>query len=227
MSFDRGATHSICNLRSNVPNKIPVVFHDRSNYYYHFIVKELANEFKEQFECLGQNTEMYKNFFCSYRKKVTKVDKEENENIITIFYMIKSFDSARFMASSLSNLVDNLTEGNHKITCKDSDCLLEYKSIKDDFIKYKCLSCNKDYSNKIDEELKKQFKNPFKFCNNDINNFILLLRKGVYPYEHVGELENFNEILSPEKDDFYSNLNMESITDSDYNHTKRFWYDFE
>ena len=81
------------------------------------------------------------------------------------------------MASSLSNLVNNLTEGNRKIKCKDCDCLLEYKSIKDDFIKYKCLSCNKDYSNKIDEELKKQFKNTFKFSNNDINHFILLLRK--------------------------------------------------
>ena len=50
-------------------------------------------------------------------------------------------------------------------------------------IKYKCLSCKEGYSNKIDEELKKEFKNTFKFSNNDINKFVLLLRKGVYPYE--------------------------------------------
>ena len=79
------------------------------------------------------------------------------------------------MATSLSNLVDNLTEGIHKIECKDWDCFLEYQIVKDNLIKYKCLSCNKAYSNKIDEELKKRFKNTFKFSNNDINKFILLL----------------------------------------------------
>ena len=59
--------------------------------------------------------------------------------------------------------------------------VLEYESVKDNWIKYKCLSCNKVYSNKLDEKLKKRFKNKFKFSNNDISKFILLLRKGVYP----------------------------------------------
>ena len=87
------------------------------------------------------------------------------------------------MSTSLSNLVDNLTEEIQKTKCKDCDCFLEYESVKDNSIKYKCLSGNKNYSNKIDEELKKRFKNTFNFSNNDINKFILLLRKGVYPYE--------------------------------------------
>ena len=39
---------------------IPVIFHNGSNYDYHFIVKELANEFEGQFECLGENKEKYK-----------------------------------------------------------------------------------------------------------------------------------------------------------------------
>ena len=91
------------------------------------------------------------------------------------------------MATSLSNLVDNLTEGIHKIKCKDCNCFLEFKSVKD-AIKFKCLSCNKDYSNKLDEELKKRFKNAFKFSNNDINKFILWLRKGFfYPYEYMDD----------------------------------------
>ena len=91
------------------------------------------------------------------------------------------------MASSSSNLADNLTERIHKIKCKDCDCFLEYESVRDKLIKYKCLSCNKDYSNKINEEFKKRFKSTFKFSNNDINKFILLLRKGVYPYEYMDE----------------------------------------
>ena len=91
------------------------------------------------------------------------------------------------MASSSSNLAANLTERIHKIKCKDCDCFLEYESVRDKLIKYKCLSCNKDYSNKINEEFKKRFKSTFKFSNNDINKFILLLRKGVYPYEYMDE----------------------------------------
>ena len=77
----------------------------------------------------------------------------------------------------LSNLVENLAQGIHKIKCKDCDCFLEYESFKGNLIKYKCLSCSKDYSKKLDEKLKKRFKNTFKFSNNDINKFILLLRK--------------------------------------------------
>ena len=75
------------------------------------------------------------------------------------------------------NPVENLIERIHKIKCKDCDCFLDYESLKDSLIKYKCWSCNKNYSNKIDEELKKKrFKNSFQFSNNDINKFILLLR---------------------------------------------------
>ena len=58
----RGAVHSICSLKFNVPNEIPVVFHNGSNYDYNFIIKESANEFECQFECLGENTEKYKTF---------------------------------------------------------------------------------------------------------------------------------------------------------------------
>ena len=43
----RGAVHNICNLRFNIPNEIPIVFHNGSNYDYLFIIKELANEFEE------------------------------------------------------------------------------------------------------------------------------------------------------------------------------------
>ena len=74
------------------------------------------------------------------------------------------------MATSLSNLVDNLAEGIHKIKCKDCDCFLEYDCVKDDLIRYKYLSCNKDSSNKLDKELKKKFKKTFKFSNNESVN---------------------------------------------------------
>ena len=101
------------------------------------------------------------------------------------------------MASSLTNLLDSLAEGIHKINCKD--CFLEYENLKDNLIKYKCLSYNKDYSNKFDEKLIKNFQKTFKFSNDDFNKFILLLGKGFYLYEYMDDCERFNEATLLEK----------------------------
>ena len=48
-----------------------------------------------------------------------------------------------------------------------------------------------------------------------------MLGKGVYRYDYIDNWEKFNETLLPEKEDFYSHLNMEDVTDADYTHTKR------
>ena len=53
-------------------------------------------------------------------------EKDGSESVVTISYKIKCFDSARLMASSFSNLVDNLAERIHKIKCKDYDYFLQY-----------------------------------------------------------------------------------------------------
>ena len=54
-----GAVHSIYNLKFSAPKTIFIVSHNESNYDYYFIIKELAEEFKKQFTCLGENTEKY------------------------------------------------------------------------------------------------------------------------------------------------------------------------
>ena len=46
--------------------------------------------------------------------------------------------------------------------------------------------------------------------------FVLLLRKVVYPHEYMDTCERFREISLPSKEDFYSNLNMEDISDIGY-----------
>ena len=73
----RGAVHSICNLKFNVPNEIPVVFYRGSNYDYHFIIKKLAHEFEGQFEWLEENKEKYKTFSVPIKmiKTVMKLSK--------------------------------------------------------------------------------------------------------------------------------------------------------
>ena len=77
------------------------------------------------------------------------------------------------------------------------------------------------------KNLKKWFKNTFKFSENDINKFVLLLRKGVYPYKYMDDWEKINETTVREKEEFYRNLNMEDITDADYIHAKRVFKGFE
>ena len=55
--------------------KIPIVFHDESDYDYHFIIKELAEEFKRPFTCLGESTEKCITFTVPVEKEVTRTDK--------------------------------------------------------------------------------------------------------------------------------------------------------
>ena len=138
----RGASHSTCIVKFSVPNYISVVFHSDSNYDYHFIIKESANKFDVTFECLGKMQKSTKRFLFN-RKRSYKIHKDGNESVATISCKIKCIDSLRFTATSLSNFVDNLREGIHKIKFKDCNCFLEYESVKDNLIKYKRLSCNK------------------------------------------------------------------------------------
>ena len=210
----RGAAHNICNLRYKVPKEFPVVFHNGSTYDYHFIIKELLKEFDGNFECLGENTEKYITFSVPLKKKIKNKD-------IEITYKIKFIDSYRFMSSSLSKLVDNLSEGIHNNKCAD------YIKIKNKKLLFKYFNCNAYYRKKFNEDLIKKLKNTDSFCNNDINKFVSLLRKGVYLYEYVDNWERFSEISLPSKEGFYSSLNTEDIKDIDYRHANNVFKSFE
>ena len=100
---------------------------------------------------------------------------------------------------------------------------LEYKNFKDNLIECSCLCCNKNYQHEFDEKLKERVFNTYKFSNHDNNKFILFLRKDIYPYKYMDDWEKFNETLLSKKEDFYSHLNIEDITDPDYAHAKRFF----
>ena len=97
----------------------------------------------------------------------------------------------------------------------------EYEVIgfKNDRLQYKCKECGKRYS-KSKNGLDKKFPSVYQFCNGNLNNFVLLLRKGVYPYEYLDSWERFNETSLPPKKTFYSKLNLRYITDKDYNHAQ-------
>ena len=149
--------------------------------------------------------------------------KIENKNI-EITYKIKFIDSYRFMAMPLSKLVDNLSEGIYNNKCSDCKSNLDYIKTKNKKVILECYNCKQRYRKKFNKELIKRFKNAYEFCNKDLTKFILLLRKGVYPYEYMDNSERFNETLLPNKESFYSNLNIEDI---DYRHGNNVFKIFE
>ena len=167
----RGSAHSICNLQYKVPKIIFVVIHNGSIDDYHFIVEQLAEEFKGPFECLGENTEKYITFSVPIKKEY------DNGKMNT--YKIKFIDSYRFMQSKLSGFADNLSEINKK-KCKES-----------------AKKCFKSRNGLI-----KKFQRVYQFCNGDLKNFLLLLRKGVYPVKHMDSWERFDETSLPNKEAF-------------------------
>ena len=103
---------------------------------------------------------------------MAKIKKEFTK---TLFYKLQFIDGARLMASSLSNLVNNLAERIHKTKCKyvhynekcktcgikynDCEYCLIYANLKDNLIEYNCLYCNKNYLKNFDEILKERFAN--------------------------------------------------------------------
>ena len=101
------------------------MFRNGSTYDYHFIIKELAKNFKDKFECLGENTEIEK----------------EGDDGKPIVYKINFIGSSRFISSSLSSLVDSLSDGLYNIKCKDCNSFRDYMNFYDDKLVYRCFVC--------------------------------------------------------------------------------------
>ena len=172
----RGAAHDKCNLKYQITDKIPVIFHNLRGYDSHFIMQEIG-------EIIKKHT--YKEIGKDGKEKV----KQMNINVIPnnmekyLAIMLGNhlifIDSFQFMSSSLDKLVSNLPKESFKYTSK-------------------------------------------RFIGKKLD---LMTRKGVYPYDYMDSFDKFNEQL-PAKEDFFSILNNEHITDEDYNHALEVWKTF-
>ena len=131
------------------------------------------------------------------------------------------------MSTLISKLVDNFSDRLQNDRCIDYKSCLDYMTTKDEQLIFRCFSCKKNYEKDFNKELIKRFANTYRFCNKDLNKFILLLRNSVYPYEYMDNWERFDEKLLPNKEAFYSNLNMEDITDTDYKHANKVFKEFK
>ena len=99
-------------------------------------------EFEDNFECLEENTEKYITFSVPMKKKTENKD-------IEIAYKIKIIDSFRFMATSLSKLVDNLTEDIHCDKSVDCKSDLSYMKVMDETLIFRCFNCKKSMKKKL------------------------------------------------------------------------------
>ena len=97
-------------------------------------------EFDGKFECLGENTEKY--ITLSVPIKIENKD-------IEIAYKIKFIDSYRFMATSLSKLVDNLTEDIHGDKSVDCNSDLSYMKVIDEALIFRCFNRKKTIKKKL------------------------------------------------------------------------------
>ena len=162
---------------------------------------------------MGENSEKYIAFTVPFKKDIN------NYRLIT--YRLKFIDSFRLFASSLSNLVNNLVDQLYS-KCSHCNNLLHYMLFKNNQIVFRCFECKKNIIKSFNNELTENFQNRRnQFCKNDKNKLLLLLRKGDYPYEYMDSWNKFNDDQASIINNFYCELTMENITNSDYRHAQR------
>ena len=151
-------------------------------------------------------------------REISQIDKKELKN--------KFVDNMRSMMTSLSQSIDKISEIDRKISQIDKK-EPDNKFIDSMRSMTSSLSRSIDKVSEIDNkishaELIEKFYNTYLLCNKDLNKSALLLRKGVYPYEHMDSWNIFNKSLPLVKDCYYSKLNLNGITKRDLKHVKKY-----
>ena len=203
----RGPAHRNCNLRYKIPSYIPIVFHNLSGYDAHLIIRELGKKFDTgKIGVITENNEKYISFYID-----VVVDRYEDElgKIKEKKIQLKFIDSMRFMASSLDSLTNNLV-GVSGMSCNVCGESCEFTHVDEYYVAHvKCRNCYSGYS-KCQLSVNSNFDNLRVSHNNE--QFRLLLRKGVYPYEYMTSWNKFEDTQLPPKEAFHSNLNVNDIS---------------
>ena len=131
------------------------------------------------------------------------------------------------MMTSLSQSINKISEIDTKISQIDNN-KPKNESIDNMRSMTALLIQSIDKVSEIDKKISyaplvEKFPNTYQLCNNDLNKFTLLLRKGFYTYEYMDSWKRFKEESLPDKESFYSELNDEHITDDDYAHAQNVW----
>ena len=106
----------------------------------------------------------------------------------------------------------------HRKKKVNSECC--FVGLKNNRLIYKCKECKEEWKRPLNK-LIESFPSIYQFCNRNLKKVVMLLKKGGFPYEYMDSSEKLDETALPPKKKFYSNLNLENISDEDYTHAQK------
>ena len=152
------------------------------------------------------------------------------DKIPVIFHNLRGYVS-HFIMQTIGQIADKHTYKNKK----GEDKHLDVNVIQNNMEKYMAFMLGKHLvfidsfqfmSSSLDKLVSNLSDDAFKYTSEEIKNaekLNLMKQKGVYPYDYMDSFDRFGEIKLPTKDDFYSILNDEYISDKQYAHTNKVW----
>ena len=185
-----------CNLQFKIKKFVPVYIHNLKGYDSHFLVPALNNYgYRNDEEDLISAIPNTEEKYISFSKEIQVDEYEKKNEIKPVKFEIRFLDSLAFMASSLSNLAENL----NPFKGKEREHINELRQI------FKYVASHFD----------------------DDEQFLMMIKKGVYPYDYIDSYEKLFESQLPTQENFYSKLSNEKCNDEDYLTAKLVWRRFK
>ena len=152
----------------------------------------------------------------------------EEVKIPVIFHNLRGYDS-HFIMQEIGAIVEKNTYTNKK----GEKCQMNINAIPNNMEKYMAFVLGNHLtfidsfqfmSSSLEKLVGNLPKESFKYTSEVFkgNNLDMMIRKGVYPYDYMDSFDKFNEQLPP-KEEFYSILNNEHISNEDYKHAQKVW----
>ena len=219
----RGAAHSECNKKLPINHKtdqVPVVFHNLRGYDAHHLMQAMS-QLQKEVECITKNMEKYIAF---------SVGELNNEHITD-----KEYERARAVWETFGcKMLGNYQDLYVKMQAM-SQQQKEVKCIANNMEKYITFSVRglrfinslNFLEGSLDSLVSTTPKESLKTTSTISKGSDLLYKKGIYPYKYMDTWERFTKIRLPVKENFYSKLNDEHITDEEYAHAQAVWETFE
>ena len=156
----------------------------------------------------------------------------EEIKIPVIFHNLRGYDS-HFIMQEIGAIVKNNT-----YTKNGKEIKMDINAIPNNMEKYMAFMLGNHLtfidsfqfmSSSLDKLVSNLPAEALKYTNKRFQKekFKLMTRKGVYPYDYMDSFEKFNKTELPTKEEFYSILNNEHITDEDYSHAQKVWNTFQ
>ena len=156
----------------------------------------------------------------------------EEIKIPVIFHNLRGYDS-HFIMQEIGAIVKK-----HAYTKNGKEIKMDINAIPNNMEKYMAFMLGNHLtfidsfqfmSSSLDKLVSNLPAEALKYTNQKFRGrkFNLMTRKGIYPYDFMDSFEKFNKTELPSKEEFYSILNNEHITDEDYCHAQKVWNTFQ